>query len=223
MNTLSRRGFVNHLGVGALTTAFAVGQSSSVQGKDVPSSSLATNADEWLNGVKGTHRIVYDAPEPHNGFPVIWTWVFYQTNNQTGSNDNDQTAMVILRHNAIPLAMEDRLWQKYPLGEVFNIQDAKTKSPAKRNVYYAPQEGDFPVKEIQGIKDLQQRGAMFCVCDMALTVIGGMVAQKMNLKPEDVKKDWVSGILPGIQIVPSGVWAVARAQKKGCAYCYAGG
>jgi hypothetical protein len=86
MNTLSRRGFVNHLGVGALTTAFAVGQSSSVQGKDVPSSSLATNADEWLNGVKGTHRIVYDAPEPHNGFPVIWTWVFYQTNNQTGSN-----------------------------------------------------------------------------------------------------------------------------------------
>ena len=44
----------------------------------------------------------------------------------------------------------------------------------------------------------------------------------MNLKAEDVKKEWVSGLLPGIQVVPSGVWAIGRAQEKGCAYCFAG-
>jgi intracellular sulfur oxidation DsrE/DsrF family protein len=64
---------------------------------------------------------------------------------------------------------------------------------------------------------------MFCVCDMALTVYSGMFAPNMNMKPEDVKKDWMSGLLPGIQSVPSGVWAISRAQEKGCAYCYAGG
>jgi hypothetical protein len=37
-----------------------------------------------------------------------------------------------------------------------------------------------------------------------------------------VKKDWISGILPGIQLVPSGVMAVNRTQEKGCTYCYAG-
>jgi intracellular sulfur oxidation DsrE/DsrF family protein len=28
---------------------------------------------------------------------------------------------------------------------------------------------------------------------------------------------------PGIQVVPSGVWALERAQKHGCAYVFAGG
>jgi intracellular sulfur oxidation DsrE/DsrF family protein len=34
--------------------------------------------------------------------------------------------------------------------------------------------------------------------------------------------DSKAGLLPGIQIVPSGVWAVGRAQEHGCQYCFAG-
>jgi intracellular sulfur oxidation DsrE/DsrF family protein len=58
---------------------------------------------------------------------------------------------------------------------------------------------------------------------MALTVYSQMAAKSAGLNPEDVKKDWVSGVLKHIQIVPSGVWAVGRAQEHGFAYCYAGG
>ena len=64
---------------------------------------------------------------------------------------------------------------------------------------------------------------MFCICDMALTVYSQMAAQPRGLNPEEVKKDWVSGLLPGVQVVPSGVWAIGRAQEHGFAYCYAGG
>jgi len=70
---------------------------------------------------------------------------------------------------------------------------------------------------------MTERGAMFCVCEIALNVYSGFAAKAMNLSTEEVKKDWMSGLLPGVQIVPSGVWAVGRAQEKGCAYCYAGG
>jgi hypothetical protein len=42
----------------------------------------------------------------------------------------------------------------------------------------------------------------------------------MNLKPEDVKADWMKGLLPGIHVVPSGVWALGRAQEHGCGYCF---
>jgi intracellular sulfur oxidation DsrE/DsrF family protein len=63
---------------------------------------------------------------------------------------------------------------------------------------------------------------MFCACNMALTVYSAAIAQGMNLKPEDVKKEFVAGLLPGIQIVPSGVWAVGRAQEHKCGYIYAG-
>ena len=215
----SRRQFVGTLAAGASGLLAAVPTLAGAK----ESNTLAGDADAWFNQVKGSHRIVYDAPEPHDGFPIIWSWVYYTTNNQTGSADNDLTAMVVLRHNAIPYAMEDRLWAKYKFGEVFKINDSNTNAPAVRNPVWAPMGKDFPMAAIEGIQKLQQRGAMFCVCDMALTVYSGKVAQAMKLTPEEVKKDWMSGILPGVQVVPSGVWAISRAQEKNCAYCYAGG
>ena len=45
---------------------------------------------------------------------------------------------------------------------------------------------------------------------------------EMHLDAEKVRKDWVSGLFPGIQVVPSGVWALGRAQEHGCGYCFAG-
>jgi intracellular sulfur oxidation DsrE/DsrF family protein len=216
----SRREFVGTLSASAATLLAGITTTSFAAPAD---NKLVADAEDWFKKVKGKHRIIYDAPEPHGGFPIIWSWAFYQTNNQTGSADNDLTAVVVLRHNGIPIAMEDKLWEKYKFGEVFKIDDNNTKAPAVRNPYYDPQGADFPLPGIDGVKKLQTRGAMFCVCDLALTVYSGFVAKSMNQNPEDVKKDWVAGLLPGVQVVPSGVWAVGRAQEKGCGYCYAGG
>ena len=215
----SRREFVGTLTASAATLLAGISTTSFATPAD---HKLVADAEEWFKKVKGKHRIIYDAPEPHDGFPIIWSWAFYQTNNQTGSADSDLTAMVVLRHNGIPIAMEDKLWEKYKFGEVFKINDNNTKAPAVRNPFYDPQGADFPIPGIDGVKKLQARGAMFCVCDLALTVYSGAVAKNMNQKPEDVKKDWVAGLLPGVQVVPSAVWAVGRAQEKGCGYCYAG-
>ena len=114
------------------------------------------------------------------------------------------------------------VWEKYKLGEVFGVNDNATKAPSLRNPYYEPKDGDFPMPVIQGIKAMQQRGAMFCVCNLALTVYSGAVAQKMELDPKQVYQEWVDAVQPGIQIVPSGVWALGRAQQNGCGYIFAG-
>lgn len=188
-----------------------------------PNLRLAADADEWFKKVKGKHKIVYDASEPNGGFGVIWSWVFLNTNNQTGTADTDLGVVVVLRHGAIPLAMEDRLWEKYKFGEMFKVTDSVANAPATKNIYNVPSEPMWTGNGIQGIKDLSGRGVMFCVCDMALTVYSNMLAGNFNMKPDELKKDWVSGLLPGVQVVPSGVWAIGRAQEKGCAYCYAGG
>jgi intracellular sulfur oxidation DsrE/DsrF family protein len=63
---------------------------------------------------------------------------------------------------------------------------------------------------------------MFCVCNAALTVHTAVIAAAMKLDATEVKKDWEAGILPGIQMVPSGVWALGRAQEHGCGYIFAG-
>ena len=63
---------------------------------------------------------------------------------------------------------------------------------------------------------------MFAVCNAAMTVYSAALADGMKMNAADIKKDWESGLLPGIQIVPSGVWALGRAQEHGCAYIFAG-
>jgi hypothetical protein len=95
-------------------------------------------------------------------------------------------------------------------------------NPYKRNPFYEPQDSDFPLPGIDGIKRLQERGAMFCACDLATKVYSNAVATKMNLDPKEVYEDWVAGILPNVQLVPSGVWALGRAQEHGCGYVFAG-
>lgn len=178
-------------------------------------------SDAFFGRIKGKHRIVYDASTPHDGFPLAWSWVFLTTNNQTGTADQDLSVVVVLRHDAIPLAMEDNQWAKYKLGEVFKITDKATKEPALRNPYWNSKEGDLPKLEMS-IDQLQKRGVMFCVCDMALTVYSGMVGKKMGMDGAEVKKDWLAHLHPNIEVVPSGVWAIGRAQEHRCAYCFAG-
>ncbi|NJB70261.1 hypothetical protein GGR42_000723 [Saonia flava] len=218
----SRRNFMGAMMLGA--TASTLSLFTNAVHANLPSydDKKMDEADEWFKKIKGSHRVVYDGSKPHAGFPIIWNWAFYLSNNETGSTDDDITAMTVLRHDAIPFAFNSALWKKYNLGEVFGVTDNTTKEPALRNPYYEPQEGDFPMPVIQGIKDMQQRGALFCVCNLAISVYSGVVAQKMGLDPSETYQEWIDAVQPGIQVVPSGVWALGRAQENGCGYIFAG-
>ncbi len=177
--------------------------------------------DMWLGKIRGKHKQVFDCPAPNMGMPLAWARVFLMTNSAVGAPEKDVTAVMVLRHNGIPLGMESRLWEKYKFGETFNVTDMETKAPLTANPFWEPKEGSLPLPGMS-IDALQKSGVLFGICDMALTVYSKMTGEKMKMDPADVKKDWVSGILPGIQIVPSGVLAVNRAQEHGCTYCFAG-
>jgi len=178
--------------------------------------------DTWFKKIKGKHRVVFDVPKPHEIFPFAWPRVFLATNEKTGSPASDCGVVVVLRHSAIPYAMQDALWTKYNFGEFFGAEDPATKKPSTRNPFWKPAPGAFTVPGIGpipiGINELQDSGVMFCVCDAALTVYSAAAASKMNMDAAKVKAEWVAGLLPNIQVVPSGVWALGRAQEHGCAY-----
>jgi len=57
---------------------------------------------------------------------------------------------------------------------------------------------------------------MFGVCDMAMTLYSAVAAGGGDAAA--VKKEFVANLLPGFQLLPSGVWALGRAQEKKCAY-----
>jgi len=183
--------------------------------------------DDWFKAnVKGKHRIVFDATEPKEIFTFAWPKVFLMTNKGTGTEEKDCSVVVVLRHNAMPYALEDNLWAKYKLGEMFKINDPRTSAPATRNPFWETRPDDYKVPGIGavqiGIRDLQASGVLFCVCDVALTVYSAVAGANSNQDAAVVKKEWLAGVLPSIQPLPSGVWAVGRAQEHGCTYCFAG-
>jgi intracellular sulfur oxidation DsrE/DsrF family protein len=188
------------------------------------------NADDpeaFFNKIQGKRKIVFDATQPHEVFPFAWPLVFLMTNEATGTPNADCSVVVVLRHSAIGYAMKDELWAKYKLGDVFKAGDPVAGVPsATRNPFNNPKPGDykFPgIGEVQiGVQQLQAKGVLFCVCNAALTVYSAAVADGAKLDAAAVKQEWVNGLLPGIQIVPSGVWALGRAQEKGCGYIFAG-
>jgi len=222
-----RRHFLGTIASGAAALSLATLTPVMNANAEVNNSNLAPDdPDAWFNQIKGKHRIVFDATRPHEIMPFAWPRVFLMTNAATGSPEKDCGVVVVLRHDAIPYAFENRLWEKYKFGELFKADDPKTEAPSIRNPFWKPAKGDFVVPGIGevsiGINELQASGVMFCVCNAAITVYTAATAAAMKVEAADVMKDWMSGLLPGIQVVPSGVWAVGRAQEHNCQYCFAG-
>ncbi len=222
-NTIHRRDFLGSL---VVSTA-AVGLASlspfrldAAQEKSEPAAD-ASQFEQWLGKIHGKHRQVFDSPAHVNGMPFIWTRVFYMTSKAVGADENDVTGVIILRHNAIPFGMNNDVWKKYNFGQVFDVKDMAGKNRVNTNAFWQPKPGAFPLPGV-GINELLASGAQIGLCDMAMTVFSSQVAAKLKKDPAEVKKDWVAGVLPGIQLVPSGVLAVNRAQEHGCSYCFAG-
>jgi len=223
-----RRRFLGSLASGAAAVGLAsFTPSLNLHAEEISSPmNTADDPDKWFDQIKGKHRIVYDATQPHEIFTFAWPRIFLLTNEATGTPAKESSVVVVLRHTAIGYAFEDRLWTKYKFGEMFKADDPATKKPSLRNPFWKPKPGDFKVPGVGevkiGINELQESGVMFCVCNVATTVYSAIAAESMKMSAADTMKDWMSGLLPGIQVVPSGVWAVGRAQEHKCAYCFAG-
>ena len=210
----ARRGFLGR--IAAFAAGLTIAAPAGLAAENVSSNSSADPAlDAWFGRIKGKHRMVFDAPEPNNGMPAIWPRVYL--NSMAATYPGAITAVVILRHAGLGLALGDAVWSKYKLGEVFNIKDGDV--PATRNIYASIT--NLPIPGL-GIAELIKSGVLVGACDVALTVYSAGAAQKMGMDPAAVKKEWIAGLLPGVQVVPSGVLGVGRSQELGCNYCFAG-
>ncbi|MFL6582865.1 MAG: twin-arginine translocation signal domain-containing protein [Burkholderiales bacterium] len=181
----------------------------------------STDFTRWLDSISGKHRLLLDMREPNGGMAMAWAWVFLFTAPQAyGVSESDLGAALVLRHNGIPVALDDSAWKKYSLGEFFKIDDPETGKPAVRNPYYLKMsEPFFPDMALQKLID---RGVKVAACDMAIHFYSGLLAKQTGMKHEDIKADWNAAVLPGIAHAPSGIVACQGAVARGCTYLFAG-
>jgi intracellular sulfur oxidation DsrE/DsrF family protein len=224
-----RRRFLGSLASGAAMAGLATLPSLNLNAADDIISTSDDDPEAWFNKIKGKHRIVFDATESKNApediMPLAWSRVFMMTNAMTGTPEKDVNVVVVLRHSGIFYGLDDNVWSKYKIGETFKLNDRETNAASVRNQFWKPKTafkvpgiGPVPI----AINELMDSGAMFCICNVALTVYSAVAAGALKMDEKAAYNDFKAGLLPGIQIVPSGVWAVGRAQEHGCQYCFAG-
>ena len=127
------------------------------------------------------------------------------------------------------LNYDDSVWEKYGLGELFDVNDPATGKPAVRNPYYPSKEGkdlhytsNDPDTEDSKYQDtslqgLRARGVKFLSCHTALEGQARRVVRgrKLSVAPEEVVKDMMAHAQPGVLIVPSMVASLALLQNRG--------
>jgi hypothetical protein len=211
-----RRGFIRRvagaisLGLAGLTPIPAYAQPAA-----------RSDGPDWPGSLKGRHRQLVDAYQVNAGAPLEFAYTFLDTNQALGAGSVSASAVVVLRHAAFPIALGNDIWRKYKIGEAFKILDPETNAPAFKNPFLHPKPGVLPVDGM-AVDRLLANGTVFGACNVALRVQSKMLAGNAGVSADDAAKEWAANVIPGITILPSGVWGVNRAQEAGCTYCTGG-
>lgn len=178
---------------------------------------VAGDGLNWPGKLKGRHRQVFDAYSVNNGRPLQFAYTFLLTDPPPGS----ATAVVILRAQGLVLALNSAVWKKYKIGESLKIIDPETKAPAVKNPFLNPKPGVLPT-DAMAVDRLLGKDAVFGACNMALHGLSKQLASNAGVSAGDAAKEWAANLVPGITLLPSGVWGLNRAQEAGCSYCTGG-
>jgi hypothetical protein len=200
----------------AATTAIGLAALASARAHAATDPARPDSAD-WPGKLTGHHRQLVDAYDINGGFPLAFAFSFLITDPVPGSS----TAVVVLRHSAFPIALNGAMWEKYKIGESFNIIDPETKSPAVKNPFLQPKPGVLVVDDM-AVDRLLAKGTVFGACNLALKVLSKRLSGTAGVTPDEAAKEWAANVVPGITIIPSGTWGVNRAQEAGCTYCAGG-
>jgi len=222
-NNSHRRGFLGKLlGGAAVFGISSILAPVKANAEILSSGTTAVNPSEAIfKNLKGKHKLVYDTIAHRNGSGLSWCQAFLNTNNETGTPDKDLNAVIILRSGGIGMAMPDAIWEKYKLGELYKCEDPATKAPAIKNQFFNVTKDDL-IEPLMSIDALQKRGVIFCVCKIAIKGNAERIADLNKLEKTEVEKDMLANVLPGIHVVPSGMWALSRAQENGCGFVFVG-
>ena len=185
-----------------------------------------------------SHRHVFDIPELADGVGLHQARAWMQGYTDVyGTGDADVHAVLVIRHFAIPMALDDAAWDRYELGQVMAglaadkqpVKDPATGAPARRNPYLNANlrpDNAHPSQYIWpdgGLDTLIRRGAIPLACNMALQyVASNVVAPKEKTDVPTALATLRRHVLPGITVMPSGIFAVGRAEEAGCRYIYSG-
>jgi intracellular sulfur oxidation DsrE/DsrF family protein len=126
------------------------------------------------------------------------------------------------------LNYDDFIWEKYEIGAWLKVNDPATGKPAVRNPFFKSTVSNKS-EDLSRLNDknsfyqdtsmetLQARGVTFLSCHTATEEQARVLIQRNNWAkdPEEIVREMLSHILPGVLVVASMVAAIALLQAEG--------
>ncbi|MDZ4673582.1 MAG: hypothetical protein SGI84_03945 [Gemmatimonadota bacterium] len=222
-----RRQFVGRVlgGAAAMAAAPLISLSEAAAMAQITAPGSAPQQDawdmSWVDRVKGDHRMVFDSPEISEGLGMtqVRSWMA-GTAEVYGVKDDQMTAVLVIRHAGVPMVMGDSWWDKYELGKAYTLKDPTSGEDARRNPYINYKEGDRHITTWPdaGLDTLIGRGVIVLACHLALRNRASGFARRDGRAAADVYAEMRASLVPGVTVMPNGIFAVGRAQQAGCGF-----
>ncbi len=169
----------------------------------------------WHERLTGKICTVFDVPEIESGYGVwrasVWSRQYQAV---LGVPARDLSTALVLRHNAIVLAMQQGFWDKYGVGKARQVAHPVTGAPTDRNpVLMTDADGLPPVMQASSLPSFIARGGVALACDVALQDLAAMIADTDKVSAAVATEQARGWLVPGVILQPSGVFAVLRAQQ----------
>lgn len=216
----NRRDFLGRLAAGAAIAAGGIGAGASRAEAQDPAKAVGDKFDmSWTDRVQGRFRGVFDSPKVADGGEIFRAAIWRDQVLETyGVKDDDVTDILVIRHAAIPLIMDDEFWARHKLGKANKMRDPATRKHYQKNPIrsWEGQKDVSPMMAGAALEPFMKRGGIVLACNFAF---GFMVALERALDQENAKEARARAqkhIVPGIILQPSGFFGLLEAQRAGC-------
>jgi len=200
-----------------------VDRASEVAGLSLDDASQAAMPDmSWLTRITAPRRIVFDSAQLDEGIALHHartTLANYADVEKT--SDADWSMVITIRHRAIEMIANDAMWSKYQfLGKSTELKDPATGKRASRNPFLNANVGKDDKYGLiwpdGGLDTLMQRGVIVLGCALALRRLASQLAKDTKQDAKVVQPELLANVLPGVYVMPSGIFATVRAEEAGC-------
>jgi len=221
--TNPRRDFLGWLGASALLGATASPLSASAADAMAPRALDSKWDMSWTDKLTGKYRAVFDSPEVSEG-AALFRAVFWQDNYQEvyGTDAKTMNPVIVFRHEAISLIMNDAYWAKFEVGKSTKLKTPEGKKWAVANPIRVSLADTPPKWAKYNLESFIAGGGIVLACNLAFGDVVSAFQEKEKIKVRaDARKRALEHIIPGVILQPSGVFATLRAQEGGCHYILA--
>lgn len=229
-----RRRFLSWLGGSSLLGVISVPSLPSAPGAAPPAAHPWPVSEawdvSWTERVNGAHRAVFDSPEMAEGAALFRAVAWCDQYKEVyGVERSAMSPVLVLRHGAIDLVVNDDYWRRFRLGKEHKMKDPNgkwmeanpltVKRPAAAGGNADAAANDR--RDKYTLERFMADGGIVLACSWAFGQVTGRIRKVENIEQAVATERAKGYLVPGVILQPNGIFAALRAQEAGCHYVMA--